>query len=677
MFNYLVSRCSILLSVLCINLYAIDELGGGTLRFTGEHSTQEEALLVDTKADFSVSGLVLRAKVTQVFKNESSDWVEGTYFFPLPEKSAVDALTVKMGERLIVGEIREKKEAKRLYQEAKKAGKKASLVEQHRPNVFSNRIANIGPYEQIEVTIEYQQDIEINEFGELSFRFPMTMTKRYTPSSKLIEDFGDLKNGFQWSPSDVKKMNFPQKDGQSEGGNVSLTVNLEAGLSIDYVESSTHELTKHYRSPSSRLITLSHSINKADRDFILKWKFQSGQLPRAALFGEEFEGEQYISLLVIPPKVQDDSLQLARELIFVLDTSGSMSGESIRQAKEALVAGVKTLKAGDWFNVIEFNNRTDALYPSSKAFSSERLSDALSYIDGLDAGGGTEMYSAMSKALLDTNSNNLVRQIVFLTDGAISNEAQLFRLIQSKLGRSRLFTVGIGSAPNEFFMKRVAKFGRGTFTFIGDHQTAKEKMEALFSKIEKPVLTNIKINWPAHVNADVWPKRVPDLYAGEPLWIKAKVNDVQGSVDIHGQLADQLWQTHLTLNSSESKPGIAKLWARQKIASIMNQSLHGRLNDKSRQDATQTALKFHLMSRFTSLIAVDKTPSRTSEILKSKQVAGVVPKGSASNALRYPQTALNIVVPPKYALFILLMGCVIILALRIKKHSTHQGKHDA
>jgi Ca-activated chloride channel family protein len=632
----------------------MDEPGAGEFILHKNDASHVQAPILDTDVTITISGLTARVRVAQTFKNDTPDWVEGIYQFPLPEKSSVDYLSMVIGDTLIEGEIKEKKQAKKLYNMAKKSGKKATLLQQHRPNIFSNSVANIAPYETIVVTIEYQQDLLFSDTGTLGIRFPMTITPRYSPSSKLIETFTDFERGFQLNPLDSTTIALDNQSHQSSN-NVSIQVTLNSGIPLQSLSSPSHHIIHKQQSLKQHSITLDHLNYKADRDFVLNWKPLQGELPRAAAFSETINNETYLSLMVMPPKMAMNQQQHAREVIFVIDTSGSMAGESIRQAKAALLAGLNTLQAEDHFNLIEFDNSTRSLFKSAQPFDESHLRQAKKFIHQFNADGGTEMYHAMETALDNQTDTNRVRQVIFLTDGAISNEAQLFKLIKNQLGNSRLFTIGIGSAPNSFFMKRAAQFGRGSFTHIADAKQASQKISALFEKIQSPVVSNITINWPSHTQVEMWPNPIPDLFVGEPLWIKAKLSNPKGQVTINGQLADQLWQTQLPLNSHQQQPGIAKLWAREKIASIMNHSYHGRVNDKDKTTIIDTALEHQLVSRFTSLVAIDKTPSRIAESLKQKRIASMRPKGS-SQALAYPNTAIDLTLTPLNALLLLLLS---------------------
>ncbi len=355
-------------------------------------------------------------------------------------------------------------------------------------------------------------------------------------------------------------------------------------------------------------------------------------------------------MIMLLPPASEISPVLHREVIFVIDTSGSMSGPSIVQAKQALNLALNRLKPGDRFNIIQFNSYTDKLFRFPQPLSHHALRQAHQYVDSLEAQGGTEMAPALRAALLKQNNNNHkdrnydVRQVIFLTDGSIGNEDALFNIIQSQLGDSRLFTIGIGSAPNSHFMNRAAKFGRGTHTYIGNVSEIQSKMEILFSKLESPVLTNIHIQWPENCVVESWPQNIPDLYLGEPLLISTKSDALPESLLITGEIAGETWSASLNLKGGQKDSGIPVIWARKKIAALMDQMGRGDEAEDLRKNIIETALTHHLVSKYTSLVAVDVTPARIKEaLIKSHALPVNLPEGWDHKKVfgQLPATATN------------------------------------
>jgi Ca-activated chloride channel homolog len=466
---------------------------------------------------------------------------------------------------------------------------------------------------------------------------------------------------------------------------VAIKIDLDAGFLLSNIDSPYHPIDVGIPDKTRYSIQLQNKQVSADRDFVLVWQAEPENSPKAALFTEKKDSDIY-SLIMLMPPTNETAPVLHREVIFVIDTSGSMSGPSIVQARQALNLALTRLKPGDRFNVIQFNSYTDKLFKFPQPVTHHALRQAQQYVDNLQAQGGTEMAPALRAALLKQNNhvdeydNADVRQVIFLTDGSIGNEDALFNIIQSQLGDSRLFTIGIGSAPNSHFMNRAANFGRGTHTYIGNVSEVQTKMETLFSKLKSPVLTNIHIQWPDNCpnqNCDIesWPQNIPDLYLGEPLLISTKSNTLPDSLTITGEVAGKKWQASLNLTGGQKDSGIPVIWARKKIAALMDQmsQKHNTGDNKAEADQlrntiVETALKHHLVSKYTSLIAVDITPARTKEApLKSHALKVNLPAGWDHKKVfgHMPATATNATVAFLNGLLMLFAGLLLILT---RKH---------
>ena len=613
---------------------ALHQARGGLLLRAPTAGRYWEVPTLATEVELQVTGLILRGKVVQRFTNPTASWQEGIYVFPLPETAAVDTLRMKIGQRIVEGVIKEKREAKKIYRAAKKEGRKASLVEQERPNLFTNSVANIGPGEVVEVTLEYQQTLRYDD-GRFRLRFPMVVGPRYIPGSRLAAVSDEGIAGFDGSGWAAPTDEVPDADritppvlapGAAVENRLSLEVRLDPGFELDELTSPYHGV--HLEEPASGRyrVSLVEGAVLADRDFELVWSPRPAEAPRAAFFTQELDGATYALLLVLPPQ-EESSRRLSRELILVIDTSGSMHGASIAQARQALHAALESLEDTDTFNIIRFNNSTSSLFPAAVAASGANLSRARSFVDGLQADGGTRMMPALELALAQGPRAGRLRQVVFMTDGAVGNEEALFSFISQHLGDNRLFTVGIGSAPNAHFMNRAAKFGRGTFTYIGSPREVAEKMSGLFRKLESPHLAGIEIGWPDPA-VEAWPREIPDLYRGEPVVVAAKMPGTGGQAVVRGRRGSAPWQVPLRLEGGSQSVGIDKLWARRKIAALMDQRTRGASEAAIRQEVTQLALNHHLVSKYTSLVAVDVTPERPfGEPLRSGALPTHLPAG--------------------------------------------------
>ena len=612
-----------------------DARSGSLLLKTDDGYTDATRLGIDV--DLTVSGPTVRARITQIFRNPTQNWMEATYVYPLPAGGAVDTLKMVVGDRVIVGEIKERQQARIIYEQAQRNGQKAALTEQERPNIFTNSVANIGPGETILVQIEYQEPVH-QSGNEFSLRVPMVVGPRYNPAP-LVQSVDLRPDGGGWGATSTDPV--PDRDrisprvlDPSEHAPVNptaITVRLQAGFPLGEVKSHHHQVTIERPDNNTRLIKLAEGLVPADRDFELTWKPAADKAPSVGLFREHVGDADYLLAFVTPPSVeQAEQKPLPREVIFVIDNSGSMGGTSIIQAKASLIYALGRLQPNDRFNVIRFDHTMDVLFPSSVPADREHIGNATSFVGALQAAGGTEMVPAMRAALTDhaTGDANYVRQVVFLTDGAIGNEQQLFDTLTAMRGRSRVFMVGIGSAPNTFLMTRAAELGRGTFTHIGSVEQVEERMRGLFAKLENPAVTNLTAKF-SDATADMTPAAIPDLYRDEPLVLAAKLDKLTGSVEIKGRIGDRPWIVTLPLANAAEGKGLSKLWARRKIDDA---EIARTMQTVPPADADKTilglALEHQLVTRLTSLVAVDKTPSRPEgEPLKLSEMPLNLPAG--------------------------------------------------
>ncbi len=601
---------------------------GGLLLKTGDGGTFARAPVQATDVEISIRGLLAETVVAQRFSNPTEQWLEGVYVFPLPAKAVVHSMRLVIGERIIEGRIEEREAAKKTYAAAKREGRKASLVEQERPNIFTTSVANIGPGETVEVRIEYQQTLVFDQ-GELELRFPMVVGPRFMPGSATETGSGGTGWAFDTDQiPDASRISPPVAlEAESSLNPVTLAVTLEAGFPLARLVSPYHPVQISRPDDRRHVIVLDGSV-PADRDFVLRWAPEAGRLPRAAVFTEEFDGEYFVLAMVVPPADEfAESVRLPRETIFVIDTSGSMGGASIVQARKALVFALEQLRPQDYFNIIEFDSNFSVLFPESRPAMPAAIEGAKGWVGRLKADGGTQMMGALLRALEDKQELTPLRQVIFITDGCVGNEEALFAAVERQLGRSRLFTIGIGSAPNGFFMERAAAFGRGTFTFIGAPSEVDSKMRDLFSKLENPVLANIELAWP-DPGAEVWPKRVPDLYAGEPVVVAARLGTIAGDLRISGTKADAGWSSDISLEIGSERAGVNRLWARRKIAALMDDKARGVPEAMIRDQVLEVALDHQLVSKYTSLVAVDVTPTRPDgEGLETAAVPTNLPAG--------------------------------------------------
>lgn len=624
------------------------------------------AVMLASKAHFDINGLIATVSVEQRFRNNTKRWLEGVYAFPLPDKAAVRYLEMLIGERRIIGKIREKSAAKKIYQEAKAAGRKASLVEQQRPNMFSNRVANIAPGEEVVVRLEYVQEVAFAT-DTFSLRFPTTITPRYMPGRPLpaepVAEEGvvlSVDAAVGWaSPTDqvpdADQISPPLDPVAGSDANprnpVTITARLDMGMPLASVTAPYHDIALARRAGVYD-IRLAAGASEMDRDFVLSWQPVTGSAPSAALFTEQVGQEYFGLLMVLPPAAATAGTVASREIIFVVDTSGSMGGVSIEQARASVARALRQLRPEDRFNIIEFDSNHRSLFRRPMPATRHHVQQALEFVRLLRASGGTEMLPALRAALTRApaagglREEATLRQVVFITDGAVGNETALFEEIAALVGSSRLFTVGIGSAPNSWFMRKAAEFGRGSHTHIGNVNEVEEKMGALFEQLSSPVAVNLQIDWPAPVEA--WPERAPDLYRGQPLVQAVNFGTAppRGEVQVSGELDGRVWSKRLQLATGadpESVPGhsgVASLWARHKIAGLLDLKVQGRDEAAVRADVLSVALQHQLLSPYTSFVAVEEVVSRPAGAsIDSKALANSRPRGQSPQTFAYPGTA--------------------------------------
>ena len=618
----------------------LDQVFFGTLLLKLEEGSEEHipAPLLSSRYDIDITGVIARTTLTQHFRNSSDLWLEGIYAFPMPDGSAIDGLRMRIGDRFIEGQIKEKKKARKTYEKAKSEGKKAALLVQHRPNLFTNSVANIGPGDIISVQITYQQIIK-PDAETYTLRAPLVAAPRYAPQP-VVQVLTSGGNG--WHPVKTDRAgvltnnavrdprilapNFPHNP-------VEITVRLNAGFPLGPVTSSSHKVLIEREDDNTALISLDAEA-PADRDFVLSWLPQDFQQPQFSLFKETMESGTYYLAMVTPPPLGKIKVLPPRNVIFVQDVSGSMSGGSIEQAQSGLEIALERLQPEDHFNIIFFNDEFHSLSRHLLPATPKNIRRGLKAVSNMEATGGTEMLPALELALRlarQTKGGRLT-QIIFLTDGEVSNEAEMMRAIHAGLGKSRLFTVGIGSAPNGYFMNAAAYMGRGSNVYINDLEMVAEQMERLFAKLEAPVLTDLKIMLPGNAGG-LTPNPLPDLYAGEPVVAAFMAKgELPGQVRITGNLGSHKVQLIMDAGKAIERAGVAKLWARQHIRGyeMLRNSSHADkdLKEKLISNILRLALDFQLISSQTSLVAVDVTPSRSpGERIHSQQIANNLPKG--------------------------------------------------
>ena len=589
--------------------------------------------LIHTDVALDVRGLVASATVTQQYANSSTEPIEAIYIFPLPHDAAVYDMEIRIGNRVIRSVIREREEAKRVYEAAKSEGKRAALVEEERPNIFTTSVANIMPGDHVDVRLRYVEPLRW-EAGKMRLVFPMVVGPRYIPGTQALGHVGTGWSLDTNSVSDASRITPLVRNPESRSGHdISLSVDLETGFEPASIKSISHTINIQHLPNGRQHVELATGTTIPNKDFVLEVQQPKSAEPRAALFlspGSD-SGETTFLLAAYPPTVQPTE-RMPVEMLYMIDVSGSMTGTSIEQAREALLQALDRLRPSDRFGILRFSSGYGEFAPEPLPATSENLAAARDYVKHLEAGGGTEMLPALLHLMRKPQIPGYLRHIILLTDGDLGNEEEIFAALRSDLGDARLYTVAIGSAPNLFLATKMAQFGRGTFTHIADISEIREQMTRLFASIESPVLTDVKLSFEGVELGDVYPQRLPDLFLGQPLQIFGRIYKGRvGKVHLSGRAGNEPYETTIAFDTSKTTfhPGITTLWARQRVEELMDQWRHSDENGQKeiRDSVIAHAIRYRLVTRFTSLVAVEEIVANIGGQSKTVPVPTELPAG--------------------------------------------------
>ncbi len=582
-----------------VNSFDMPSATQGNLEaFTKDGKPLGNSPLKHTKVKTDISGFLARVTVEQEFENNFNQPIEAVYTFPLSENSAVDDMTMKIGSRTIRGKIKKREEARKIYEEAKTQGKTSSLLDQERPNVFTQSVANILPNEKIIIEISYVETLKYED-GSYEFVFPMVVGPRYSPASVKAEN--------------AAKVTPPVALKTRAGHDISIEVNLDAGVPIENISSTLHEINTQNLSSNSARIELQNKNTIPNKDFILKYDVTGKRIEDAILTHRDKNGG-FFTMMLSPPEnfsVEDVS---PKEIVFVLDTSGSMSGFPIEKAKEAMKMSLEGLYPNDTFNLITFAGDTHVLFEEPVYATQANLAKAKAFLETRSGGGGTEMMKAIKAALKPSGSNEHIRIVNFMTDGYVSNESEIIAEIQ-KNPNARVFSFGIGDSVNRFLLDKMSKEGRGEVQYVTLEDDGSKAARQFYERIRNPLLTDISIDWNGLPVADIYPKRNPDLWDAKPVIINGRyTNAANGTIKLKGKVGGQDFEREIKVNFPETQNKhdvLATLWARMKIDDLMSQnydydSEEAKLSSEATKLITQMGLEFRLLTEFTSFVAVEE-----------------------------------------------------------------------
>ena len=553
-----------------------------------------------------VSGYIAAVEVTQQFHNPFREKIEAVYVFPLPQNAAVNEFIMVIGDRRIRGIIRERQEAEEIYREARRQGYVASLLTQERPNIFTQKVANIEPGKEIDVNIKYFNTLAYAD-GWYEFTFPMVVGPRFNPpgSTDGVGAVGRGKAGISGQSTEVQYL----KPHERSGHDISLAVDIDTGLKIEEVACASHAIKKDMKSPERVRVELSPLDNIPNKDFVLRYKV-AGEAVKSALVTHRDKRGGFFTLMLYPP---DDLKRLARspmEMVFVLDCSGSMNGRPIAKSKEAVKRALRKLEPDDTFQVIEFSISASQLGSDPVPATPENVQKAIRYVDSLQGSGGTMMIEGIKAALDFPHDPKRFRLVSFMTDGYIGNEAQILGEVHKRLGESRIFSFGIGSSVNRYLLDRMAKLGRGAVAYIGLNDSGTEVVDRFYDCISHPALTDVHIDWGNMEVSEVYPHRVPDLFVGRPIILTGRFSGhTHTTINIGGRLGATRRSIRIPVefdDDAATHPGIACVWARKRIEDLAGRATYD-TNPDLPAEIKQVALQYCLMSAYTAFVAVDST----------------------------------------------------------------------
>jgi Ca-activated chloride channel family protein len=604
--------------------------------FSGEGSGSMNALsgqkmlgkcpLEHTSVNAEVSGYVARVTVTQVFNNPYEKKIEGIYTFPLPDSSAVDQMEMRIGKRVIKGDVKTRETAQQIYSNAKDQGYVAALLDQERPNIFTQSVANIEPGHKIAITLKYVELLPF-ENGKFGFAFPTVVGPRFEPGIPATKyERGGVQQGTDQVPDASRITPRYAGKGVRAGHDISIRVHVNAGVPIGEVLSASHEVSISQSDPMNATVTLSNKSTIPNRDFVVGWtvgadKMRSGYLTNAK------DGRGFVTLMLIPPKRVSSEEAAPKEMIFVVDRSGSQEGAPIEKAKDVLNYVIDHMNPHDTIQIFSFSDKTESCFERPVGANRFTRAKAKSYVNGLSANGGTEMADAVRKACAVPADGHRLRIVTLLTDGYIGNDSDVLALVKELRANSRWFPFGTGDSVNRYLIDEMARAGGGEPEVVLLNDSAEEAGKKFYSRISSPVLTDIKVKFDGLSVSDVIPGAVSDLWAERPLYIKARYDRPgSGTVHLTGFCGAKRYEETLavTLPANQSNnQALGSVWARSKVAELTAEDYAGSQSGKMRSDLkdkiVRLALEHHLLTPFTSFIAVDT--SRTTSGGTASKVA--------------------------------------------------------
>lgn len=663
MFNRLLFFCSF---VLLLFLFPVVAAFAAQPRFAGSIEASVDGGVVTfptlkTDIEAKVAGDLATVTVVQTFANPTGQALHATYLFPLVADAAVYEMWMDVGAERVRAQIQEVQQAEKTFERAKSEGRAAALLKEQRPNMFTQQIANLMPGLPITVTLRYVQTVPKID-GAYELVVPLVVGPRFQPPGSgeapaaIVDTIAAPVAAApgEWALETLPA--YPPVHGLDapptiDAERVSLQVDLDSGLPIRAVTSATHAISAHTESTRHWRIGLQQGRTIDNRDFVLRYQLAGTSADAGLLVRHDARGG-FFSLLIEPPAAPEDADITPREMVFLLDCSGSMHGLPMDASKAFMRAALRKLRPTDTFRIIRFSDDATEFSRSPLAATADNIRRGIDYTDALRGEGGTMMSTGIRKALEVPVAQGTKRIVTFLTDGYIGNEYEILKMVHALLGDARLYAFGVGTGVNRFLMDEIGRAGRGFTRYMDPTEDVEKVAAELTDRLQSPVLTDLSIDWNGLAVSDVVPERIPDLFAGGSIRVQGRyTNAASGTIRIHGKsrghAATLVVPVQLPENSGAES--VALVWARSAIAETMyRMSLppdYFRARNEMqpsfeslKQQVTGLGLQFALVTKWTSFVAVSEqvynaAPETAAEAqVPLPPVAGVSPRAYGSNA---------------------------------------------
>ncbi|MEO0561771.1 MAG: VIT domain-containing protein [Chloroflexota bacterium] len=563
----------------------------------------------------TVTGPVAAITVQQTFSNPFDNPVNLEYLFPLSERAAIVDYTITIGARSIKADLKEREAARRTYDQAVSAGKRASLLEQQRPNLFTIEIGNVQPGDRIVTTVFYEERLRYRD-GRYEFVFPMGITPRYH----------DVAHG---SPTEGANVDRPFVAPDQLVGQASISLDIDAGLTIESPSSRTHEATMINADTSNSFAA--QVKTQPNKDFVLSWGVARDHVRAAAWSSQDADAETHI-ITVLPPRLDLDADPDPREFIFVIDRSGSMgngSGSPMEQAKNALRACIRALNTDDAFTVLAFDTAMEWFSQRTQSVTQANIDAADRWIDALGGRGGTDIVRAVKDALALKQDANRTRYVVFLTDGSVSADDKTINTMLAERADARVFTFGIGPSVNRYLLTKMADLGRGVAEYLGASDDIEGALIRFQDRVSYPALLDLSLAFDNASEWDTYPDPLPDLYVGEPLQVVTRMARTGDAVaTVQGTRGDDSVTLRVPLPKPESENvALKRLWARERVEYLLDSARNTNQGEQTRTQVISLALAYRLVTPYTSFVAVDSEVVENTEDTEQVVVSGALPEG--------------------------------------------------